>query len=69
MEAAVTGAEAETFPDPGALPVLDWIDKALIDVDPMYQRPCDPVRVSVIAGGFNWRSFGALVVVPVADGR
>jgi hypothetical protein len=35
----------------------------------MYQRPCDPVRVSVIAGGFNWRSFGALVVVPVADGR
>lgn len=61
--------ETETFPDPGELPVLDWIDVELIDVDPMYQRPCDPVRVSAIASGFNWRSFGALVVVPVKDGR
>jgi hypothetical protein len=61
--------EPVTFPDPGELPVLNWIGVNLIDVDPLYQRPCDPARVSTIANGFNWRSFGALVVVPVKDGR
>ncbi|MBN9079648.1 MAG: hypothetical protein BGN87_18355 [Rhizobiales bacterium 65-79] len=60
---------ADEFPDPGEVPVLDWIDKGLIDADPLYQRPCDPVRVDNIARNFTWRSFGALVVVPVADGR
>lgn len=59
----------ESYPDPGDVPALDWIDVGLIDVDPLYQRPVDPVRVSTIANGFNWRSFGALVVVPVKDGR
>lgn len=57
------------FPDPGDVPALDWIDVGLIDVDPFYQRPVDLARVSTIANGFNWRSFGALVVVPVKDGR
>jgi hypothetical protein len=57
------------FPDPGDVPVLDWIDVNLIDVDPLYQRPIDPARVSSIANSFAWRSFGALVVVPAPDGR
>jgi len=57
------------YPDPGEVPVLDWIDKALISVDPLYQRPLDHNRVATILKGFYWRSFGALVVVPQADGQ
>jgi len=60
---------AGALPDPGEVPVLDWIDKALIDADPLYQRPLDPSRVDGILSAFSWRSFGALVVVPQADGR
>jgi hypothetical protein len=56
------------FPDPGEVPVLDWIDKALITVDPLYQRPLDAERAATIAKAFSWRSFGALVVVPAGDG-
>lgn len=58
----------EELPDPGQVPVLDWIDKALITVDPLYQRPLDTVRAADIARVFSWRSFGALVVVPAGNG-
>lgn len=58
----------EELPDPGEVPVLDWIDKALITVDPLYQRPLDTERAATIARAFSWRSFGALVVVPSGDG-
>lgn len=57
----------EKLLDPGELPALDWIDKALITVDPLYQRPLDAERAAVIARSFSWRSFGALVVVPAGD--
>lgn len=56
------------FPDPGEVPVLDWIDKGVIFPDPLYQRPLDDTRVNTILRAFSWRSFGALVVVPQADG-
>ncbi len=55
----------ETYPDPGEVPVLDWIDKDKISVDPLYQRPLDRGRVDAILQAFSWRAFGALVVVPV----
>lgn len=57
------------FRDPGEVPVLDWLDKGLIDADPLYQRPLDEGRVKSILDGFTWRSFGALVVVPQDGGR
>lgn len=60
--------EATELPDPGEVPVLDWLDPAKIEVDPLYQRPIDAGRVEAILKGFSWRSFGALVVVPQADG-
>ncbi len=58
----------DELPDPGEVPVLDWIDKTLITVDPLYQRPLDTERAATIARSFSWRSFGALVVVPAGDG-
>jgi hypothetical protein len=58
----------DELPDPGEVPVLDWIDKTLISVDPLYQRPLDAERAATIARAFTWRSFGALVVVPAGDG-
>jgi hypothetical protein len=57
------------LPDPGEVPVLDWLDVDLIGVEAMYQRPLDMNRVEGIVRGFSWRSFGALVVVPQQDGR
>lgn len=57
------------LPDPGDVPVLDWINVDLIDVEPLYQRPLDPARVDNILKNFSWRSFGALVIVPQATGR
>lgn len=61
--------DAPAYPDPGEVPVLDWLDVALIDVEPMYQRPLDMGRVDEIALSFSWRSFGAIVVVPQETGR
>lgn len=61
--------ENPAFADPGEVPVLDWLDKNLIDVDPLYQRPLDEARVNKILSGFTWSSFGAVVVVPQEDGR
>lgn len=58
----------DELPDPGEVPALDWIDKTLITVDPLYQRPLDTERAATIARSFSWRSFGALVVVPAGDG-
>jgi ParB-like chromosome segregation protein Spo0J len=59
----------EAYRDPGEVPVLDWIDKNLIDIDPSYQRGLDEVRVGKILDWFAWKSFGAIVVAPSADGR
>src|SRR5690606_9481188 len=55
--------------DPGEVPVLDWLDKTLIAVDPAYQRQLDEGRVHKILNGFTWSSFGAIVVAPTAGGR
>jgi len=60
---------ATMLPDPGEVPVLDWIDKSLVDADPLYQRPLDQNRVDGILNAFSWRSFGAIVIVPQPDGR
>jgi hypothetical protein len=57
------------FRDPGELPVLDWLDKTLIDIDRTYQRGLDEKRVQRILEWFAWDSFGAIVVAPAADGR
>lgn len=59
---------SDELPDPGEVPALDWIDKTLITVDPLYQRPLDADRAKTIARAFSWRSFGALVVVPSGNG-
>jgi hypothetical protein len=52
------------FRDPGELPVLDWLDKTLIDIDRTYQRGLDEKRVQRILEWFAWDSFGAIVVAP-----
>lgn len=62
-------SEPDTLPDPGEVPVLDWISKELIDVDHAYQRPEDQARAEKIARSFSWSKFGAIVVVPKPDGR
>lgn len=56
------------IPDPGEVPVLDWLDVGNIFVEKLYQRPLDMNRVEDIVRNFTWRSFGALVVVPQAEG-
>lgn len=67
-EATVENArEDECLRDPGEVPVLDWIDKNLIDIDPDYQRRLDDARVRRIVVGFDWSSFGAIVVAPAGD--
>lgn len=57
------------LPDPGDLPVIDWIDPQMIEAEPLYQRPLDLARVEAILKAFSWRSFGALVVVPQESGK
>lgn len=61
--------EEPQYRDPGEPPVLDWIDKGLIDIDAAYQRGLDEGRVSKILDWFTWDSFGAVVVAPAEDGR
>lgn len=58
-----------TYRDPGEVPVIDWLDKNLIDIDPTYQRGLDEARVQKIADWFAWDSFGAIVVAPAEEGR
>ncbi len=38
----------QTYRDPGEVPVIDWLDKTLIDIDPTYQRSLDEARVQKI---------------------
>lgn len=57
------------YRDPGEPPVLDWIDKTLIDVDPTYQRELEEARVQRYLDWFDWKAFGALVVSKVEGGR
>ena len=56
--------EPVAFPDPGELPVVDWVSKSIIDVDAAYQRPEDAARAEKIARAFSWSKFGAIVLVP-----
>lgn len=56
------------YRDPGEPPVLDWIDKNLIDIDPDYQRGLDEGRVIKMTWQFDWSSFGAIVVAPAGEG-
>lgn len=58
-----------THRDPGEPPVLDWLDKNLIDIDPDYQRGLDEARVQRIVDWFEWSSFGAIVVAPAGESR
>lgn len=53
----------------GDPPVIDWIDKNALDVDPLYQRPEDEKRVAKIVSTFRWDRFGAVVLAPKPDGR
>lgn len=66
-EGDVAMTELDSFPDPGELPVVDWISKDLIDVDAAYQRGEDTARAEKIARSFSWSKFGAIVVVPRDD--
>lgn len=61
--------DAGAYRDPGEVPVLDWLDKTLIDIDTTYQRGLDEGRVQRIIDWFAWDSFGAIVVAPAVDGR
>lgn len=73
MTASHTHARAfpreDEFSDPGELPVIDWVDKTLINIDPAYQRGLDAARVAKILKGFEWSSFGAVIVAKTEDGR
>ena len=66
---AEPGASEMTYRDPGEVPVIDWLDKSLVDVDPAYQRGLDEGRVQKILDWFAWNSFGAIVVAPAGEGR
>lgn len=59
--------DENTFRDPGEVPVLDWIDADLIDIEDAYQRELDEARVERILDWFSWRSFGAIVVARAED--
>jgi hypothetical protein len=59
---------AVAYRDPGEPPVLDWIEKDLITVDPTYQRELDEARVQRMLEWFTWSSFGAIVVAKVEGG-
>lgn len=60
-------SDAASLTDPGEVPVLDWLDTSVIDIDARYQRSLDEARVERILAGFAWDSFGAIVVAPVGD--
>lgn len=64
----MSGSKAQ-HRDPGEVPVLDWIEKGMIDIDPTYQRGLDEARVLRILESFAWDSFGAIVIAPVDYGR
>ncbi len=59
----------QTYRDPGEVPVIEWLDKNLIDVYPTYQRGLDEACVQKIVDWFAWDSFGAIVVAPAEGGR
>lgn len=56
-----------TDAQPGAVPLLDWIQIADLVIDERYQRPLSDVswrRIRAIAAGFQWAKFSPLVVAP-----
>lgn len=68
-DAAENDCPVQDYRDPGEVPVLDWIDKGLIDIDAAYQRGLDEMRVEKIMTWFAWDSFGAIVVAPTENER
>ncbi len=58
-------------PDPGSPPMLQWIEIALLRVDPRYQRDLRPDNVRAIgriAEGFDWSKFSTVHVAPIEGG-
>lgn len=56
----------------GPAPQLQWLDVALLVVDPAYQRDITAQgkrNVRRIAEQFDWRYFSPVIVAPIAGGR
>lgn len=59
-------------PDPGAAPLLQWIDIGNLVVDHSYQREIrgtGKVNVRKIAADFRWSCFAPVVVSPISGGK
>lgn len=57
--------------DPGPAPMLEWLPIAKLIVDPAYQRDVSlhgRKNVRKIAGAFEWRKFGTVIVAPLEGG-
>lgn len=58
--------------DPGAAPVLQWIEIAKLVVDDRYQRPLARTnwnQIRRIAQNFSWSMFSAVFVAPIEGGK
>ncbi len=61
----------DAAPSPGPAPIQQWIEIALLRVDPSYQRPIKgsgPKNVARIAAEFDWSKFAPVVVAPIEGG-
>jgi hypothetical protein len=59
------------LPNPGPAPIQQWIEIALLRVDPAYQRPIrskGAQNVRRIAEAFCWQKFAPVVVAPIEGG-
>ena len=66
------GFEKPKSIDPGAVPMLHWINIEDLVVDPTYQRPIvgkGRRNVNRIARAFSWSCFTPVVVSPVEGGK
>ena len=58
--------------DPGAAPILQWVDIASLVIDDSYQRDLKRgnwTAIRSIARGFSWSRFSPVFVAPVEGGR
>lgn len=58
-------------PAPQPVPLLDWVEIDRLRIDERYQRPLGKKNwtiINKIAAGFDWASFGPVLVAPVEGG-
>jgi hypothetical protein len=58
--------------DPGAAPMLQWVEIGSLVIDERYQRPLNPrnwAAIRRIAAEFRWSRFSPVLVAPIEGGR